>query len=253
MNLDLHVHAALSKALGFELTFIREMIAGARANGLDTIAFTEHGGTRNFDEIIPTLDYTLAYIDPHYRAGDLRILPGIEVGSAEGPHLVAVGNRTAIRTFHARLLQLIEAGTGVPVRTFFAHQAGLELVSILAHPLRPGRELERIDPDLIGQFDALELNARDLYVLGDAIEADTVALGRVTGLPVFAGSDSHQRYQLGSVTNLMDNDVTSITDLKARIRAGAVTRHIHPDLNTKVAMAREAKDRIKSRLHVHVG
>ncbi len=248
MNLDLHVHAALSKDTGFELAFVREMIAGARANGLDAIALTEHGGTRNFGDIIPTLDHTLAYVGPHYLAGDLRILPGIEVGSAEGPHLVAIGNRTAIRTFHARLHPMIASGPGVPVETFFAQQTGLELLCILAHPLRPGRELERIDPDLLPRFDALELNARDLHVLGDEIEPQTLALGQRHGLPVFAGSDSHQRYQLGSVLNLVESDPTTIAALKARIRARAFTLHMHPNLHIKVAAAREAKTQMKAQL-----
>lgn len=246
MKLDLHVHAALSKKIGFELPFVREMIAGAKANDLDAIALTEHHNTGNFDEIFPILDRTFDYVGPYYEAGGVRILPGVEVGTAEGPHLVTIGDRMAIRTFHARLQAATGDGANPTLASYFDYQTGLELLCIVAHPLRPQRELDLIDAALFPRFDALELNARDLYVLGDEIEAKTLALGQAHEMPVFAGSDSHQHHQLGSVTNSMESDDLSIAHLKVQIRAGAFTRHIHPQLRTKVTVARQTKDWIKS-------
>jgi hypothetical protein len=245
MKIDFHVHAALSKEIGFDLSLFHRTLERARKSGLEALTLTDHLDSSNYDRIHRALDREFDYVGPHYVAGRLRLLPGLEFGASEGLHLLAIGDRDSILVYRDRLRHLLERSGSCSTREFLHSQEGLEIISIVAHPFRKKRHILRVDPALYRRFDAIGLNARDLYFRGAEIRKLTEVLSLAHQVPVVAGSDSHHYFQLGAVHNHFQRAFDSISDLKLLIAQGAYTIHTDQGLNHKVAAARKAKKRLR--------
>jgi hypothetical protein len=166
----------------------------------------------------------------------------MEVNVREGPHVVVLGEREAILAYHARFRHNMTPETYCFAHEVFDRQEGLRLLTILAHPFRPGREMARIDARLYSCFDALELNARDLVLVGKEIAARTEHVAWVCGLPMVAGSDTHHYHQLGTVYNRFDSAFGSVIELEDRIDRGEYTIHVDDQIDARVKRARTAKE-----------
>lgn len=246
MNIDFHVHGSLSSKLPFDLNLFRNLVVRARQVGMNAVALTDHFHAADFLEILHTLEEEYPYTGDCFDAAGLRVFPGIEVEVREGMHLLAIGGRTAIESYYHRLEGHFMPETYISTAEFFEKQSGLEILSIAAHPFRSGREINQLDPALYPRFDAIDLNARDLFSSGEALEVLTEMFGTQYQIPVVAGSDTHHYLQLGVVYNQFENECTTIAELKRAIAARAYTIYIDPDLSRKVAMARAAKQAIKA-------
>ncbi len=241
MKADLHVHAALSSSIGFDAVLFAELLGQARARGVEALGLVSHLFMPDLSGLFDRLGRRYAYGADHYDADGIALYPGIEVDTAEGPHLVALGSREAILTFYARYAADVAQHRPAPAAAFFARQEGLALLRICAHPLRPGRELARLPVALGACFDALELNASDLRRVGPDLLQETRALAAAHGLPVVAGSDAHHALQVGAVQTRFAQPFVSLDELKEQVRAGALTLWAHPELETMVGAAQEAK------------
>ncbi len=248
MNIDFHVHGALSKKIIFDMDFLRRKLETARKSGLHALALTDHSDCKNVDRVHSALDRELDYVGPHYRAQGLRLLPGLEVEVSEGPHLLVVSDRDTIRIYRERLRLSINGMGTCPARVFLDIQEDLEALTIFAHPFRNTCEVSRVDPSLYPRFDAVGLNARDLYFHGALVRARTEIFARTYRLPVVAGSDAHHYHQLGSVYNQFHRPFNSIADLRSLIADGAYRIRIHEKLGDKVAAARKAKRLMKEKV-----
>jgi hypothetical protein len=120
-------------------------------------------------------------------------------------------------------------------------------VSIFAHPFRPGREAGRIAKKLYSRFDAVSLNARDVYFYGKKLRVQTRNFALDWDLPLVAGSDTHHYYQLGSVVNVFKRSFSSLPELKKAITKGKYSIKVHRQLRIKVKKARKNKARLKKR------
>jgi hypothetical protein len=169
----------------------------------------------------------------------------MEVNVREGPHIVVLGKREAILAYHARFRHHMSPETYCSAHEALDRQDGLRLLTILAHPFRPGREMARIDPRLYPRFQALELNARDLVLLGREIAARTERVAWECGLPVVAGSDTHHHHQLGTVYNRFGSAFSSVVELEDRIDRGEYTIHVDDQIDARVKRARAAKGAFK--------
>jgi predicted metal-dependent phosphoesterase TrpH len=245
MKVDLHFHAVLSKKVGFEPAFFQETIQQARRVGLDALAMTNHFNTPNFEGVFAYLDREYTYAGSYYRVDGVKLYPGMEVNVREGPHVVLLGEREAILEAHTRLRGNLTPETHCSASALFDRQEGLRLLTILAHPFRPGREINRIDARLCSRFHALELNARDLVLVGKEIAARTERAARQVGLPMVAGSDTHHYHQLGTVYNRFDSTFGSVIELEDLIERGEYTVHVDDRIETRVKRARTAKEALK--------
>ena len=75
---DLHVHTCLSPCAGLDLTPMK-IVKKARERGLSLIAVTDHNSAENAAAVMAAA-----------RGSDLRVLPGMEVTTAEEAHVVAL-------------------------------------------------------------------------------------------------------------------------------------------------------------------
>jgi len=75
---DLHVHTCLSPCAGLDLTPMK-IVERARQKGLSLIAVTDHNSAENAAAVMAAA-----------KGSDLRVLPGMEVTTAEEAHVVAL-------------------------------------------------------------------------------------------------------------------------------------------------------------------
>ena len=165
MRLDLHVHSAASPDGRLSLD---EIVAAARAAGLNGVAVTDH-------------DVTLTDA-PDYE--DFLLIPGCEF-STEFGHLLGlflrqpIEKRSFVRTVHA-----------------IHEQGGL---AVLAHPFEHTRDAARIE-NLAVLLDGAEVwNGRAERKIRDA-NALARQFVEDHGLRPFAGSDAHLPQEIGNGT-----------------------------------------------------
>jgi predicted metal-dependent phosphoesterase TrpH len=247
MKIDFHVHAAMSKEIPFDLDLFHQTLEAARLCGLEALALTDHFDSPNFEEVHRTLEREFDYVGLHYLANGIKLLLGLEFEVGEGPHLLVVSDRDSIFVYQQRLRRVHRRDGACSARVFFDRQEELELLTIFGHPFRPNRDVSRIEPDLYTRFDALELNARDLYFHGADMRARTAIFARTHGIPVVAGSDAHHYHQIGSVYNQFEAACHTLGALKSSIADGAYGIRIDEVLGEKVAAARRAKKLLKAR------
>jgi PHP family Zn ribbon phosphoesterase len=245
MKIDFHFHAVLSKKVGFDPVLFQQTIQHARQVGLDGLAMTNHLNTPDFEGVYAYLDGHYPYSGATYDVEGVKLFPGIEVHVREGPHFVVIGEREEILVYHRRFRSNLTPETYCTARDVIERQEGLALLTIFAHPFRPKREITRIDPTLYPYFDALELNARDLFFLGREIVTRTEQVARQHRWSIVAGTDAHHYHQLGSVHNEFDLESGSVAGFRTAIANGEYTIHIHDLLDQRVAAARKAKEAIK--------
>lgn len=245
MNVDFHFHSCLTKGIPFDYDFFREAVARAREVDLQAIIITDHFDNAAFETIFPTLDAHHSYNGRYYLIDGVRFYPGMEVEIQEGLHLLVAGSREDVLTLFERLRDHRTAESYAPVSEFFARQAGLDLLNIVAHPRRPRRELERIDAGAFARFDAFDLNAKDLWRYGAEMRVAVEELAATHRRPLVAGSDTHHFRQLGSLYNQFHEPFESIAELRGLIHAGRYTLHVRPELPDWVELAQQTKKAIK--------
>ncbi|WP_244226628.1 PHP-associated domain-containing protein [Paenibacillus protaetiae] len=126
------------------------------------------------------------------------------------------------------------------------------MMVIGGHPFRESNHLYHVDERLLRRFDAFDLNGKDLHEIGIQENiAKVLTLGEKLEVPVVAGSDAHQMFQVGCVYNeLPGGHYETIADIKAAIRAGAHRRVISPHLNLQVRAAGLVKKLLKNKTEV---
>lgn len=246
MNVDFHFHTCLAKAIPFEPGFFRQAVERAQQQQISAILITDHFDNHNFAGIFTALDRDYPYNGHYYLAGGVRFYPGIEVAIREGPHLLFSAPREQVIEFAARLQPHLTRENYCTLADFFAYQAGMNGLCVFAHPGREKREIERVDPALLSGFQALDLNAKDLWYFGSQHREVIEQLGTKHNLPLVTGSDTHHYRQLGSVSTRFDSPFESIIDLRRLIQSGAGIIQIHPDLALNVETAQELKREIKT-------
>jgi predicted metal-dependent phosphoesterase TrpH len=189
VRIDLHCHTSRFSACSSLAP--EDLVARARAAGLDGICLTEH------DRLWP-LDDLRALAS----ASGLVVLRGMEVTTELGHVLVFGVESVPPAMFLAR--SLAEA-----VR----REGGL---LALAHPGRAGQQL--VPPSRVAAlFDAVEvLNGSDGAAQNEAARALAVRMA----LPGVAGSDCHAPHEVGTVAIVLPVRVTTEAELVAALRLG---------------------------------
>lgn len=245
MRFDTHSHALLSRKAHFDLGVFHEYIGHARQSGLDSMALTEHFNGPDWYRMMSILDASHTTVGDHWQVEGVRVFPGMEIDIAEHGHTLVFGPYDEVLRIRRGLDDHTEEGS-------FIGAAGLvELVGdggamlVGAHPFRPSRNLQAVPDETLARFAAFDLNAKDLVRVGRHIRDLTADLGSRLGVPVIAGGDSHQRFQLGSVWSRFDREIDTVAELRAAIAAGAYEIEISPSIDVKVEAGQAMKKLLK--------
>ena len=204
MVIDLHCHTYPKSDDSFMAP--DELVAAAKAAGLDGICLTEH------DAFWSTED-----IDALSRRHDFMVLPGSEINTDAG-HVLAFGLSRYVFGLHK--LSFLEAAV---------RQA--DAVVIAAHPYRR-RFLEEAAQEPHARAEMLTRAGNDpLFNLCDAVEGIngrgtseqnrfSQDLGKLLGARATGGSDAHQVKHVGAAATYFPGSVRNLDDLKRKLRAG---------------------------------
>ena len=215
LTLDLHVHSDASHDGRLRPA---EIIAAARAAGLDGVAICDH-------DTFP--DLTGVEIPE-----DFLLIPGVEISTDLG-HILGL---------------LFDAPPEIPKNRSAAdaidaiHAAGG--LAVLAHPFQRSRDEARLAP-LIGKIDGVEVfNARAARKNLDANDL-AAAFAEKHGLAPFAGSDAHVLREIGNGRVCLEVEDLSLSAVRAALLNGGAAasgvdgRHID--------VAKSQKTKLKKR------
>ncbi|MBO7747283.1 PHP domain-containing protein [Paenibacillus sp. MWE-103] len=251
MKIDFHIHVKLSKKTNFEREHFESMVREARAQGLDAITLTEHFNTHRFADVYGTLDGLYPCNDHYYNVEGFRIFTGMEVDVAEGGHILVSGPKGKLLEIREALEPHTAPGGFIGLGRLFELCEPRGMLVIGGHPFRASNPLHPIGRDLLRRFDAFDLNGKDLHEIGIQENiAKVLTLGEELGVPVVAGSDAHQLFQVGCVHNEFAGTFETVAELKAAIRAGAYKRVISPSLDLQVRAANTVKKLLKNKKEV---
>ncbi|GGA34004.1 PHP-associated domain-containing protein [Paenibacillus physcomitrellae] len=251
MRIDFHIHVKLSKKTEFSIEHFDSMLNEAAAAGLDAITLTEHFNTHRFEGVYGTLDQLFPCNNHYYDRNGFKIFTGMEVDVAEGGHTLVSGPKDKLLEIRELLTPHTSPGQFIGLDQLFELCEPRGMMVIAGHPFRTNAPLEHVDRRLLSRFDALDLNGKDLHEIGIQENiAKVLTLGSELGVPVIAGSDAHQMFQVGCVYNEFPGDYETIAELKEAIRSGSYKRHISPHLDLQVRAANTVKKLLKAKVEV---
>lgn len=249
MIMDFHTHIKISKRSPFMPSYFQEMIAEAKAAGLQAVALTEHFNTDRFMDVYTYLDEHYPYKHGYYEVDDFRIFPGMEIDVKEVGHILFIGARDEIIAIRQLLDHHTKKGHFIPFSELLDIGESYELLKIGAHPFRESTPLYQLPIEQLRRLDAFDLNGKDLYSYNQATYRKQLEdLAEKVGLPIVGGSDTHQFLQYGSIVNQLGDDCKTIAELKACIHAGHYQIHLSDELDLKVKAATLVKKYIKKYL-----
>jgi predicted metal-dependent phosphoesterase TrpH len=208
MQIDLHTHTAAASSCSHILP--KEMVAAAIEVGLDGLCVTDHV----FDGLTLRHDPSQSYAGYHAvrqaaEGSGLVVLPGIEFTFDEGDFLVyGLDEATLLELGEDYCLEMCLA---------LAHREGSVVVQ--AHPFRyrgqPVRGVDAIETCNGGSSDEHNRKAK--------------AWSRESGVLGLAGSDAHQKREVGRCYTVFDADCSTVAGLCDAIRRRRVhdLKHRH--------------------------
>ena len=113
------------------------------------------------------MDAHFPYVDGYYDIFGLKVFPGMEVDILEVGHILCIGDLQDVRALREELDEYTEKGAFIPFAKFMKLRSNYEMLVIGAHPFRPSTPLTQdLDPSLLKQLDAFDLNGKDLHTRG---------------------------------------------------------------------------------------
>ncbi|RDW16909.1 histidinol-phosphatase [Oceanobacillus arenosus] len=250
MKIDFHTHVKISKQSTFMPEYFNEMMREAKASGLDALAVTEHFNTLRFHDIYDFLEENYPYENGYYMIDGLKLFPGIEVDVKEVGHILLIGDRDAILDIRASLENHTEKSNFIPFKDLLDLAEERDVLKIGAHAFRESTPLFQHDPEQLRRLDALDLNGKDLYAYGtDAYYQKLKSFAAELGLPIVAGSDTHQFLQYSSVYNDFAVECQTVGEFKSCIKNGDYKLEVSPSLDIKVKSATLVKKLLKKMLN----
>jgi len=244
MYIDFHTHANLSKKINVSLEDFKTKMQEAKANGLTAIAITEHFNATNIIKLYEMLQEKYSYEKDYYMIEGMKVFCGLEVDVKENGHFLVIGNREDILTIAYLLLPYHDKEDFIPVQDLIDLLAYFNVLKIGAHPLRKSTPWHHHEPSILKQFDAYDLNGKDLFTEGPEMEKRVHIFADKYEVPVVGGSDTHQQLQYGSIINVFP-ECDSIDELRETIRQRDYEVKVSPCLEVKVKGANQVKKMVK--------
>lgn len=249
MYIDFHTHANLAKKITVSLEVFKEKMQEAKESGLTALAITEHFNSKNIIDLYETLEKEFPYKGEYYEIEGMKVFCGLEIDVKETGHFLVIGSRDDILTIARLLLAHQKEENFLPVKDLIELLADFNVLKIGAHPLRESTPWEHHDSSILKQFDAFDLNGKDLYTYGNEIEERVRTFASQYNVPVVGGSDTHHQLQYGSIINEFP-ECESIDELRSTIQKGDYETRISPCIDIKVKAANQVKKMIKQTITV---
>jgi predicted metal-dependent phosphoesterase TrpH len=194
INIDLHTHTFFS---GDGVSSPEELIAAAKAKGLQGIAITDHN---TCDAITYLIDKGLMRMDGS-AVDNFLIVPAVEVTTAEG-HLLCIGatlpflkGKPALDVCH---MIHDRGGLAIPPHPYDLFRAGIRFAT-----------LETLPVDALEVFNAATtLRRYNRYAFKYA---------QARGLPMTAASDAHHAAAVGTAYTILNTDDLTVKGVLAQI------------------------------------
>ncbi|WP_141430858.1 PHP domain-containing protein [Bacillus sp. 03113] len=249
MFIDFHTHTKMSKDVDFNIGYFKNMIKSARKNGLTAIALTEHFNTRRFEDIYDTLDQHYSYTQ-YYDVDGFKVFSGMEIDIKETGHILLIGHRDDIRKIRSHFADRTDKDNFPSFDELFDIAHSFNLLKIGGHPTRKSTPLIHLGDDRLQQFDAFDLNGKDV-AKQPFTQEEVIALGQRLNKPVVAGSDSHLPVQFGCVKNQFFEECDSIDQLRNCMLSNNYKVIVSNEAAKKVKEASFMKETIKLLKHVY--
>ena len=188
---DMHVHTRFSDSF----TSIRKLLAKARRKGIG-VAITDHN---QIEGVLRAKSYD----------NDVLVIPGIEVSTSEGPHiLLYFYNVKELESFYRRYVQHAKnknphSTTYLGVQDLIRASKAYRCVVSVAHPFGPvyanvGNGIKRgmLESNLFDETDAIEaING----AMTKRSNAKAIECAESNNMAITGGSDSHALYEFGHI------------------------------------------------------
>jgi len=215
MKIDCHTHGKLAKYLPFSVKYTQWLFREAILAGLDGICLTEHFNTLGFNEVYHYIGETFPREGDCFLFETLRIFPGMEIDIAQGNHIVVIGTMEDIILLRENLEPYSKKGDYLPFDKLMEMIGLYPVLAGFGHPFRGG--IPELPEEVMKKLDYIELNGKDIALNRAVTMERTQALGERLGLPVVAGSDTHQSLQYGCICNRFAEQCTTIGHLRSLI------------------------------------
>lgn len=242
MNIDFHVHGILSKSMEFNPQLLKKEIEYGRENGLDGFVLCEHFNAIYFNDIHRYLKENYNYVGDKYDIQGFSIFPGIEVSVKEKGHIVLVGSREVILKIRALLGDNMEKDHLVEIEKLLNIADEHGCLKIGAHPCRKGHKLCNQPKEILSRLDAIDLNAKDVFKKGEYVaKSEMRELSSRIGVNIVSGTDSHYPIQIGSIVTKLQDECSTINELRSSILKNEHDIEISTTLDLRVFSAKVAK------------
>lgn len=237
MYVDFHTHGKLAKYLPFSMEYTDWLLQEAKNAGLDAICLTEHFNTQQFEVLYRYIASKGIPQGDAYLFDGLKVFLGMETDIAQGGHVLSIGPMEAILELNHRLEPHKAKGAFLPAEKLMEWFAEYPLLIGAGHPFREGGHIPELPPEILNQFDFLDMNGKDIALDRQKTETLTYNLGKKLQKPVVAGSDTHQAVQYGCIRTCFEKEFDTVSQLKQEMEAGRYTICVHPEATFKVKTA----------------
>lgn len=246
MIIDFHTHGKLAKTLTFKKEYTKWLFDTAIESGLEALCLTEHFNTTQFEDLY---EFVATELTPHgdcfiYK-NQLKVFPGIEIDINEGGHNLVIGQLKDILAIHNDLKPFMKKGHFIPLEGLGQLVKQHPVIFGAAHPYREGGNIPSLAPELLANYDFIDLNGKDFAAKGELCEFEVNSFAKSLEKPVVAGSDTHQGYQYMTVYNNFRYDVDTVEDLKKAVLSENYTVHTASDAVFRVETASTLKKAMK--------
>jgi hypothetical protein len=179
-----------------------------------------------------------------YRVGeDFSVLSGAEVTVNERVDFIVVGPLEQLRSLDAAFRPRLSEWHHPPALEFADAVRERNLILILAHPFRLGKEASKLNPRVFDLLHAAEVNGRDY-----GKERAVLALADRSRLPISGGSDAHFYLQVGIRATIIPEPEVSFAALRNAFEQGGTRVHAKPYARAVVELCQEVKRVTKAKL-----
>ncbi|MCL2405057.1 MAG: hypothetical protein FWC92_05875 [Defluviitaleaceae bacterium] len=245
MKIDFHTHSRLGKKLPFSPQYTEWHLQQAKLAGLDAICITEH---YNGIEMESTFDYIQSHLkcvgDAFVANDGLIAFIGLEIDALEGGHFLVIGSMHDIKSIYKKLQPFLLKKQHPTYYQLVDVVKPLPILFGVSHPFRESNNIRHLTTEQLSFLEFLELNGKDM-ALDTNNENSVRKLAAETGLPILAGSDTHQAHQFGCICNHFNETITSIDELCHAINSNAYTIEHGQNTTVQVQTAKLIKTALK--------
>ncbi|MFQ9932944.1 MAG: PHP domain-containing protein [Lachnospiraceae bacterium] len=246
MYIDFHTHGKLAKKLPFSTIYTDWLFGEAKDSGLDAICLTEHFNTLQFEQMYKyIMESTVRDKDTLVAENGLRIFTGMETDIEEGGHILCVGIPEEILELNKRLEPFKEKGKFLSFKKLMELFSEYNTIVGAAHPFREGGHIPELSLEDLKGFDFIDLNGKDIAQDRKTTEEKTYGFGKMLGIPVVSGSDTHQAVQYGCIRTNIFSEKNTVQELYNEIKEGHYNIEVSDNAAFQVKTAGMLKKALK--------